>query len=99
MIVSLPKPKRYYVCDVIGCGTERDPYRAAVADYCDRYASVVPDGVGPRRALCAVRADSIVHSLLASMPNVQRLDDSDEIMRVGREIEPDFNLQHFGVWV
>lgn len=35
--------KRYYICDVIGDGSDADPYRASVADSGAAVAAVMPD--------------------------------------------------------
>lgn len=50
---------RYYVCPIIGTGTEDDPYRAAVEDQRINYSAEIPTGPDgrPLDTTCVVAVD------------------------------------------
>lgn len=71
--------KRYYVCPIIGTGTEDDPYRAATADDGVRHSAEIPtDAVGkPLTARCVVTADETDDAAIMARRTVERAVDRD----------------------
>lgn len=70
--------KRYYVCDVVGTGSESDPYRPAVADLGVNHVAVIPTDPATGRPLhpwCLVLVATVNHARVAAARGVDALPD------------------------
>ncbi len=69
--------KRYYLCDIIGDGSEDEPYRPKVADYGVKWSGgieVGPDGK-PLHSDILVIVSTNNHSVLRGVPGIDPLPD------------------------
>ena len=65
--------KRFYVCKVVGDGSEYNPYRPKVADYQVNWAGMIqsnPDGT-PKYGFAFVIAATIDHTQLLADPQIK----------------------------
>lgn len=69
--------KRYYVCDVIGDGSDDSPYRAAVSDHRVSHVAVIPVGPDgrPARPWCLALAAAASHGPLLADRRLDALPD------------------------
>lgn len=69
--------KRYYVCDVIGDGSEFDPYRAKIADMDVAWSGITPtDETGtPTSTWALAIVETVNHARLSGTPGIDQLPD------------------------
>lgn len=69
--------KRYYLCDVIGDGSEENSYRPALADYGVNHVAVIPTGPNgrPLFAWCLALVDTPGHGALLADVRLDALPD------------------------
>jgi len=69
--------KRYYLCDIIGDGTDDNPYRPAVADHSQKWAASLPTGMDgkPLHSDCLVIVEADNHMPLRADKRIDPLPD------------------------
>lgn len=69
--------KRYYVCDVIGDGSEFNPYRAKIADMGVSWVGVIPtDATGkPVKTWALALVDTVNHARLSATAGIDQMPD------------------------
>lgn len=69
--------KRYYVCRVVGDGTENNPYRPKVANYPVNWVGILgsnPDGT-PKKAWALVLVNAVDHTALLADNQIKAIPD------------------------
>lgn len=94
-------PTRFYIAEVIGSGTRKDPYRSVCAGTAKEYSAAIPtDSSGvPISNTCVVKVSDVDHSQLGrGVTQIPRADEfiaealiRDENRKAGQRVErPEF---------